>query len=127
MIKTLAFVAAGGAVGASARYIVGVFAAHSGTGQFPWGTFSVNVAGSCLVGILAGLMTYAWSPSPELRAFLMMGVLGGFTTFSAFSMDVALLIERDRLGLAALYLGSSVVLSVFGLFAGLKLMRVVLT
>lgn len=127
MIKTLAFVAAGGAVGASARYIVGVLAAHSGAGQFPWGTFSVNVAGSCLVGILAGLMTYTWSPSPEFRAFLMVGVLGGFTTFSAFTMEVALLIERDRLGLAALYLGSSVVLSVMGLFAGLKLMRVVLT
>lgn len=127
MIKTLAFVALGGAVGASARYIVGVLAAHSGTDQFPWGTFSVNVAGSCLVGILAGLMTYTWSPSPELRAFLIVGVLGGFTTFSAFSMEVALMIERDRLGLAALYLVSSVVISVIGLFAGLKLMRTVLT
>jgi fluoride exporter len=127
MIKTLAFVALGGAVGASARYIVGVLAAHYGSGQFPWGTFSVNVAGSCLVGILAGLMTYTWSPSPELRAFLIVGVLGGFTTFSAFSMEVALLIERDRLGLAALYLGATVVISVAGLFAGLKVTRMVLT
>jgi fluoride exporter len=127
MIKTLAFVALGGAVGASARYIVGILATHFGTGQFPWGTFSVNVAGSCLVGILAGLMTYTWSPSPELRAFLIVGVLGGFTTFSAFSMEIALLIERDRLGLAALYLGATVLISVAGLFAGLKVTRVVLT
>lgn len=127
MIKTLAFVALGGAVGASARYIVGILATHFGIGQFPWGTFSVNVAGSCLVGILVGLMTYTWSPSPELRAFLIVGVLGGFTTFSAFSMEIALLIERDRLGLAALYLGATVVISVAGLFAGLKVTRVVLT
>jgi len=72
-------------------------------------------------------MTYTWSPSPELRAFLIVGVLGGFTTFSAFSMEIALLIERDRLGLAALYLGATVVISVAGLFAGLKVTRVVLT
>ena len=127
MIKTLAFVALGGALGASARYIVGVLATHWGGGQFPWGTFSVNIVGSFLLGVLAGLMTFTWSPSPELRAFLVVGVLGGFTTFSAFSMEVALMIERDRLGMAALYLGATVVISVAGLFAGLKLTRMVLT
>lgn len=127
MIKTLVFVALGGAVGASARYIFGVMATHFAPGSFPWGTFTVNITGSILVGVLAGLMTFTWSPSPELRAFLIVGVLGGFTTFSAFSMEVALFIERDRLGFAALYLGATVVISVAGLFAGLKLTRMVLT
>jgi fluoride exporter len=127
MIKTLVFVALGGAVGASARYVLGVMATHIAPGPFPWGTFTVNITGSILLGVLAGLMTFTWSPSPELRAFLIVGVLGGFTTFSAFSMEVALFIERDRLGFAALYLGATVVISVAGLFAGLKLTRMMLT
>lgn len=127
MIKTLVFVALGGAVGASCRYVAGVLATHLGSGTFPWGTFTVNVTGSFLLGTLAAIMTFSWSPSPELRAFLVVGLLGGFTTFSAFSLDVALLIEKDRLALAAMYLCGTVLLSVAGLFAGLKLTRMVLT
>lgn len=127
MAKTLIFVALGGALGASCRYGVGVLAAHLGSGQFPWGTFAVNVAGSFVLGILAAAMTFSWSPSPELRAFLVVGVLGGFTTFSAFSLDVALLLEKDRLALAAVYLVGTVAISVAGLFAGLKLTRMILT
>jgi len=72
-------------------------------------------------------MTFSWSPSPELRAFIVVGVLGGFTTFSAFSLDVVLLIERGRLSLAALYLIGTVALSVGGLFAGMRLTRMVVT
>tara|TARA_R110000868_G_scaffold29889_1_gene110957 strand:+ start:16818 stop:17201 length:384 start_codon:yes stop_codon:yes gene_type:complete len=127
LIKTLIFVALGGAVGASGRYAVGVLATRLGSGQFPWGTFTVNVTGSFLLGVLAALMAFTWSPSSEFRAFLVVGVLGGFTTFSAFSLDVGLLIEKDRLLLAALYLGGTVLLSIGGLLAGLKLTRMVLT
>ena len=127
MIKTLLFVALGGALGASCRYGVGVAAAHFGNGQFPWGTFTVNIVGSFLLGMLAAMLTFSWSPSPEMKAFLVVGVLGGFTTFSAFSFDVILLIERDRLELAAIYLLGTVAISVGGLFAGLRLTRMVLT
>lgn len=126
-MKTLVFVALGGAVGASCRYGVGVLAAPFGSGHFPWGTFSVNVVGSFVLGVLVAMMTFSWSPSHEMRAFIVVGVLGGFTTFSAFSLEVILLIERDRLALAAIYLLGTVALSVAGLFAGLRLTRMVLT
>lgn len=125
-MKTLLFVALGGALGASCRYGVGVAATHLGSGQFPWGTFTVNVAGSFILGVLAAAMTFSWSPSPEMRAFLVVGVLGGFTTFSAYSLEVILLIERDRLALAAVFMLGTVALSVAGLFAGLRLTRLVL-
>lgn len=126
-MKTLIFVAIGGALGAICRYCVEIAATQLGSGQFPWGTFTVNIVGSFVLGVLAAAMTFAWSPSPELRAFLVVGLLGGFTTFSAFSMDVAVLIEKDRLALAAVYLIGTVTISVAGLFAGLKLTRMVLT
>ena len=89
-------VAAGGAVGAVARYLMmsGV-AAWLGT-AFPWGTLGVNVLGCGIMGVVAGALATAWAPAPELRAFLAIGVLGGFTTFSAFSFDVASLFERDE-------------------------------
>lgn len=126
-MKTLLFVALGGALGASCRYGVGVAAAHFGNGQFPWGTFVVNIAGSIILGMLAAILTFSWSPSPEMRAFLVVGVLGGFTTFSAFSFDVVLLIERGRFELAAIYMVGTVALSVAGLLVGLRLTRMVLT
>lgn len=126
-MKTLLFVALGGALGASCRYGAGMAAAHFGSGQFPWGTFAVNIAGSIILGILAAILTFSWSPSPEMRAFLVVGVLGGFTTFSAFSFEVVLLIERGRLELAAIYLLGTIALSVGGLLAGLRLTRMVLT
>lgn len=125
-MKTLLFVALGGALGASCRYGVGVAAAHLGSGQFPWGTFAVNVVGSFILGILAAMMTFSWSPSPEMRAFLVVGVLGGFTTFSAYSLEVVLLIERDRLALAGVFMLGTVAVSVAGLFAGMRLTRMVL-
>ena len=126
-MKTLLIVALGGALGASCRYGIGVAATHLGSGHFPWGTFSVNVIGSFILGVLVAVMTFSWSPSPELRAFIVVGVLGGFTTFSAFSLDVVLLIERGWLSLAALYLIGTVALSVGGLFAGMRLTRMVVT
>jgi len=126
-MKTLLFVALGGALGASCRYGIGVAADHFGSGQFPWGTFTVNVLGSFVLGILLSLMTFSWSPSAEMRAFLVVGVLGGFTTFSAYSLEVVLLMERDRLQLAAVFMLGSVALSVAGLFAGMRLTRMILT
>ena len=123
MVKMLLAVAAGGALGAVGRYL-----AIAGVGQlfgtgFPLGTIVVNVVGSFVLGLLTELMALVWSPSPELRALIVVGVLGAFTTFSTFSLDVVLLYERGALGQAALYVVASVVLSVAGFFLGLALIR----
>ena len=93
-----------------------------GTG-FPLGTFIVNVAGSFLMGLLAGYFAYRTGVPQHTRLFLTTGVLGGFTTFSAFSLDAALLVERHAYSLAAAYMLGSVVLSLVALFAGLSLFR----
>ncbi len=116
-------VAAGGALGALGRHFVNMAAVHLfGTG-FPWGTLAVNVIGSFVMGLIIELSALVWSPGLQLRAFLTVGVLGAFTTFSTFSLDVALLYERGALILAAGYIILSVVLSVGALFAALALVR----
>ncbi|HRN89423.1 fluoride efflux transporter CrcB [Hyphomicrobium sp.] len=94
---------------------------------FPYGILTINVLGSTAMGLLAGWLAFRGEAPAELRLFLATGLLGGFTTFSAFSMDTALLIERGETGLAAIYVGTSVALSVIGLFAGLWAMRAVLS
>ena len=126
-MKMLLAVAAGGAVGAVGRYLAMSQAAKwFGTG-FPAGTLAVNVIGSFVLGVLVELMALAWSPSQELRAVLVVGVLGAFTTFSTFSLDVALHWERGELSLVAVYIVASVALSVGALFAGLGLVRGLMT
>jgi CrcB protein len=112
-------VAAGGAAGSVGRFVaMSMFGA-----AFPYGTLAVNVTGSLVMGVLVEGWALAWSPTPELRALLAVGVLGGFTTFSTFSLDVAVLMQREELGVAALYMVVSVVVSVGALFAGLYLVR----
>lgn len=116
-------VAAGGALGSVARYLSMILAgAWLGT-AFPWGTLAVNVLGSLVMGVLVESMALFWSPAQEWRAFLTVGLLGGFTTFSTFSMDAALLLERQEISAAALYMLASVLLSVLGLFIGLWAVR----
>ena len=113
----------GGGLGASLRHFINVtFARHMGTG-FPWGTFIINITGSTVMGLIAGYLAFKGEASQPWRLFLMTGILGGYTTFSAYSLDAALLYERGELGLAALYVIGSVVLSIAGLFAGLALVR----
>ena len=119
-------VAIGGALGACARYgVAQIMLRQLGPG-YPYGTLFVNIAGSFLMGILIELIALRWSPSPEIRVLLVTGFLGGFTTFSAFSLDVALMVEKGETLSAAGYVLMSVFLSVAGLFAGLHLMRAVL-
>lgn len=106
---TLLYVALGGAIGASARYLVGLAVA------FPLGTLTVNVIGSFLIGLV-----WVWLAGREaLLPFIMMGMLGGFTTFSSFSLDTMRLIEMGRIGSAALYVSASVVLSLGACFLAL--------
>jgi CrcB protein len=120
-------VAAGGAFGALARYLmVGRFEHWLGAG-FPFGTLTANVLGAFLMGVLIELMALVWSPSPELRALLTVGILGSFTTFSGLSVETLLLFGAGAPGQAALYALASVLLSLIGIFAGMRLFRAILT
>jgi CrcB protein len=125
-VKLVLAIAAGGALGSAARYLFAGQVARLVGGGFPWGVMAVNVVGSLIMGLLVELMALKWSVSPEMRAFLTVGVLGGFTTFSSFSLDAALLVERGDWTPALAYVLGSVALSICALFAGLWLMRQVL-
>jgi CrcB protein len=113
----------GGGLGASLRHAINVACAKCIGTAFPWGTFIINITGSIAMGLIAGYLAFRGAASQPWRLFLMTGILGGYTTFSAFSLDTALLYERGALGLAAAYVLGSVVLSIAGLFAGLALVR----
>ncbi len=125
-MRLLMLASAGGAIGSGARYLVNVGCQRWLGESFPWATFGVNVVGSLLMGIVVEVVARKLGGSPEARVFLATGILGGFTTFSAFSSDVVALIGRGELGLAVLYLGASVLLSIAALYAGLALARTVL-
>jgi fluoride exporter len=116
----------GGGLGSLARHYLsaGVYAV---TGPaFPYGILVVNVLGGLIMGIVVELGALKLNYTPEMRAFLTTGILGGFTTFSTFSLDTALLIERGAWTSALIYMLASVLLSVGALFAGLWLVRTVL-
>ncbi len=116
MVQTLLTVAAGGAIGASLRYLTFVGATRVFGPGFPIGTLVVNVLGSFLMGVV--FVVIAKKGGQELALFLMTGVLGGFTTFSAFSLDTFALFERGETGTAALYVLLSVGLSIAALVIG---------
>jgi len=113
----------GGGLGASLRHTINVACARCMGTSFPYGTFIINITGSIAMGLIAGYLAFKGEASQPWRLFVMTGILGGSTTFSAFSLDAALLYERGELGLALFYVLGSVVLSIAGLFAGLALMR----
>lgn len=120
----LLLVALGGAAGSSARYLFGVQATRLFGAGWPYGTLGVNVVGGLLMGLLAGWLAHRGGVDQERwRVVLGVGMLGGFTTFSAFSLETAVMIERRDYGGAAGYVALSVVLSVAALFAGLLLSR----
>ncbi|MEX2617963.1 MAG: fluoride efflux transporter CrcB [Alphaproteobacteria bacterium] len=125
-MKMILAIAMGGAVGAVARHFVAAQVTHWMGAGFPWGILTVNILGSFLLGVLIETMALVWSPTQEMRAFLIVGCLGAFTTFSAFAMDIVLLDERGQVLGNAIYIGSSVGLSVLALIGGLHLMRVIL-
>ena len=119
MLYFIVFLGAG--IGGALRHGVNVGAARLFGYGFPFGTLIVNIAGSFLMGALAGYFAFRPGIGQHMRLFLTTGILGGFTTFSAFSLDSALLVERHSYALAAAYMAGSVVASVVALFVGLAL------
>ncbi|MDZ4843041.1 MAG: fluoride efflux transporter CrcB [Hyphomicrobium aestuarii] len=115
----------GGGIGAGARYLIQTEMIRRLGPGFPWWTLAINVAGCLLMGIIADLISRRFGGSPEARALLMTGVLGGFTTFSAFSLDVAQLVERRDMLAAAGYIGGSVILTIAALYLGIAIARTV--
>jgi CrcB protein len=113
----------GGGLGAALRHAVNVASMRYFGLAFPYGTLFINVSGSFVMGLVAGYFAFRGDASQHWRLFLTTGILGGYTTFSAFSLDAAVLYERGALSLAVLYVVVSVVASIIGLFAGLWLTR----
>ena len=118
--------AGGGAIGAGARYLVNVGCAACLGSTFPWATLGVNVSGSFLMGLMAALLPPG-DGSAEWRTFLGTGILGGFTTFSAFSIEAWQLLERQQVALGAAYICASVVMAIAGLAAGLAAARALMS
>lgn len=113
----------GGGLGAALRHGINVASQRLLGASFPWATLFENVTGSRVMGLLAAYFAFKGDASQPWRLFLTTGILGGYTTFSAFSLDAVSLYERGAVGLAALYVLASVALSIAGLFAGLALAR----
>lgn len=121
MIQTLPIVALGGAIGASLRYLVNVAAVRLVGMNFPVGTVVVNVLGSLIMGLLVVIL--AEKSGTRYAPFLMTGILGGFTTFSAFSLDAITLYERGQIGLAFVYVAGTVIVALAALFLGMTIAR----
>ena len=115
----------GGALGAVSRHFLAAWIARITGHGFPWGIMVVNILGSFIMGLLITYLSHHFNTTPELRAFIVVGLLGGFTTFSTFSLETVLLIERGQMAEAAGYVTGSVVLAVSGLFAGMWLGRII--
>jgi fluoride exporter len=124
MLATFLWVGAGGFLGSAARYGVAVALAGSPLqARFPLATFLVNLAGCAAIGLLAGLWERFPTLDAQLRLFLVTGVLGGFTTFSAFGLETIALLRQGQLALAALYAVGSVALGVLAVWLGFVLAR----
>jgi fluoride exporter len=117
------WVALGGAVGSALRFGVNLAAPRLMGSDFPWATFTVNLAGSFLIGLSTAVLAEKFADQPDLRLFLTTGVLGGFTTFSAFSLDVFGLMQRGENSVAIVYALASVFLSILAVFAGFMVAR----
>ena len=126
-MKLLVWAMVGGALGSGARHLVNIGLGRLLGAGFPWWTLFVNVTGCFLMGVLIEAFALKLQGSQDLRTFLATGVLGGYTTFSAFSMDFAHLMQRHDYWAAGLYLAGSVALSILAIYAGLWLTRWVLT
>lgn len=119
-------VAIGGAFGSVCRYLTGLLMTRLLGVAFPWGTITVNIVGSFAIGLLTELVARRFNASMEMRLLLVVGVLGGFTTFSSFSLDTVALIEKGAVATAVIYVFASVAISLAATFAGFALGRALL-
>lgn len=126
-MRLLLLATVGGGIGAGARYLVQASMMRWLGAGFPWWTLAINVVGSFLMGVVVALVATRFDNSAEVRTFLATGILGGFTTFSAFSLDVANLVDKKQQLAAAFYVAGSVGLSILALYAGLALAKALLT
>ncbi|WAC26714.1 fluoride efflux transporter CrcB [Ancylobacter sp. SL191] len=124
-MNSMVMIFIGAGIGGVLRNAVNMLAMRLFGMHFPIGTMAINIVGSFAIGLVAGWLTFRaeWAWSYHARVFIITGMLGGFTTFSSFSLDTALLMERGEMGLAALYVGGSVALSLVAVFGGLAIMR----
>lgn len=122
-MRLIGFVALGGAIGSVARFALGALLQSREAGAFPWGTFVINVTGALLLGFLMRVAMGSADFSPAMRAFLTVGFCGGFTTFSTYSYETAVLLETGHLGKAATYALASALLALGGTFGGFWLAR----
>lgn len=118
-MKMIFAVAMGGALGATGRFLVGKMMLRLMGPGFPWGTLTVNIAGSFAIGMIAALLATRYNLTHHWQGFLIIGILGSFTTFSAFSLEVGLMLERHEMTHAALYAAASLIFGVVALFMGL--------
>jgi CrcB protein len=126
-MRMLLLASAGGAIGAGVRYMLTQWFVVKGLASYPWATLAINVTGSALMGLTVGLLAARTTMATELRVFLATGILGGYTTFSAFSLEIWLLAERGEPGAAAAYVAASVALALAGLGIGLAAARWMVT
>jgi len=122
-LQLILAVALGGALGSVARYLVGIGSTKLFGVDFPWGTLIINISGSFLIGVFAELFALKWDLPQSGRVFLTVGICGGFTTFSTFSLDAFVLMEHGDFWTTGAYVVGSVALSIAALFAGLHLIR----
>ncbi len=123
MIKQLLLVGLGGGLGSIARYLCQRWVSSIYPHHFPWGTFAVNITGCFLIGILWGISFRFFNSNEQFKLLLMVGFCGGYTTFSAFTLEGIGLLKENRLGLFCLYIGGSVVAGLLATVAGMKLIR----
>ncbi len=124
-MPTVLWVALGGALGSAARYGVNVWSGRALGADFPWHTLIVNIVGCFVMGALTTAMALKFDTSQNMRLFLTTGILGGFTTFSAFALDFAFLIERRDIAAASGYVLATVAFTLIGVFAGLAFGRMI--
>lgn len=122
-MKNYILVFLGGGLGSMLRHGMNMLCARLFGTAFPWGTFVINITGSTVMGLIAGYLAFRGDAAQPWRLFLMTGILGGYTTFSAFSLDAMLLYERGEFGLAVAYVAGSVGIALAGLAGGLALVR----
>ncbi|MCB0775361.1 MAG: fluoride efflux transporter CrcB, partial [Chitinophagaceae bacterium] len=120
MIKNILLVGLGGGLGSMLRYLSQRFVSQNMMGHFPWGTFAVNITGCFLIGIFWGLAFKTFNTNEDWKLFLMVGLCGGFTTFSAFTLEGIGLLKDNKLLLFLLYVGGSVLVGLLATFAGMR-------